>query len=90
MSRAARRIRRNRTREMIRQAAATTAAIRGCVCKPRIEHSTIEGVRHLSYYHDDACPAADTGSSLILVRGHNQSSADFARAAVDVVRELPI
>ena len=46
------------------------AAIRGCKCSPTIRHRKTKGlVFDVALYHDETCPAYDTGTQLILIPG---------------------
>lgn len=75
MSRTHRRLRRN----LERQAIQISTAARNCTCQPDIEHRTDQnGVRHIDIYHDNGCPAADTGPTIALIRGHDETPHQFA------------
>lgn len=87
MSRSARRIRRHRTRQIEREAVRVGAAIRGCRCRPDIEHARIDGVRHVRVHHAADCPAT-TGPQLVIGRGHGQTAEEFARAVAAVLQAL--
>ncbi len=84
----ARRIRRKRDRQLQRDAIAAGKSAVGCRCRPDVEHHNLGRLRHVVMHHDDWCPAADAGSQVMVARGHDQTSADFAATVVDVVRAL--
>lgn len=71
-----------------RTAIRIAAAIRGCTCEPGIRHRDRKGVRHIEVAHDVGCPAADTGSQLVLARGRHQTPEEFAGAVIAVSRAL--
>ncbi|MGI8517256.1 MAG: hypothetical protein ACR2ME_02775 [Acidimicrobiia bacterium] len=63
---------------------AMAAAIRGCVCRPEISRRHKDGIGHLDMYHDGDCPAADSGTQLLIGRGH-QTAEEFAAVVAEVV-----
>jgi hypothetical protein len=57
-------------RKLYRDAIRLGAAVRGCTCFPDIRHRKTGGlVFDVALYHDEACPAYDTGTQLILLPG---------------------
>lgn len=84
MSRAARRLRRRQDRDRLREASFVGAALRGCICNPELRHRP----GGFTIFHSDWCPAADTGSQLIFLRGRHQSAEEFARVVAAVLQAL--
>ena len=67
---------------------ALATAVKGCTCRPDMKRRHEGGMSHLDVYHDNDCPAVDSGPQLLIRRNSHASAADFAAVVAEVVRGL--
>lgn len=67
---------------------AIASAVRGCACRPAVKRRHLAGRVEADVFHDGWCPAADTGSMLLVKRGSHETAADFAAVVAELLRGL--
>ena len=67
---------------------AFASAFRGCTCRPDVRRRHVAGRVEAALYHDGDCPAADSGSVLLLKRHSHETAEEFAAVVVELLRAL--